>query len=122
MIELIDRRSVGTPSTICGNESVVTVIWAVWGSTSIFARVMIVPRLNGPAITGVTIDRPNGAPLYGPVKKIGASGSPGWGITNGYEPGPEVTTAWPMCEAAEHAPCAACGSGQRGTLEIMPAN
>ena len=53
---------------ICGNGSVVTVICAVCGSTSILARVTIVPRLNGPAITGVTIDRPNGAPSYGPVR------------------------------------------------------
>ena len=56
------RRSVGTPSMICGSGSVVTVTCAVCGSISIFARVMTVPRLNGPAITCVTIDRPNGAP------------------------------------------------------------
>jgi hypothetical protein len=36
----------GIPSMICGNGSVVTVICAVRGSTSIFARVTIVPRLN----------------------------------------------------------------------------
>jgi hypothetical protein len=44
------------------------VICAVEGSTAIEALVMIVPRLNGPASTGVTIDRPKGAPLYGPVR------------------------------------------------------
>ena|ERR1700722_6742849 len=36
------RRSVGTPSIICGNGSVVTVICAVNGSTSIFARTICV--------------------------------------------------------------------------------
>ncbi len=66
--ELTKRRSVGTPSITCGKGSVMTVICAVYGLISILARVMIVPRLNGPAITCVTIDNPNGAPLYGPVK------------------------------------------------------
>ena len=49
-------------------RSLVTVTCAVWGSTVILARVMIVPRLNGPAIACVTIVAPNGAPSYGPVR------------------------------------------------------
>src|ERR1700722_16185539 len=63
MTASIERRSVGPPLTIWGSGSVVTSICAVVGSTLIFALVTIVPRLNGPAITGVTIDSPNGAPL-----------------------------------------------------------
>ncbi len=58
----IVRTSVGTPSRIVGNGSVVIVNCEVSGSTSIFARTTVVPRLNGPAITGTTIDRPYGAP------------------------------------------------------------
>src|ERR1700722_5876544 len=63
MTASIERRSVGTPLTIWGSGSVVTSICAVVGSALIFALDMIVPRLNGPAITGVTSDSPNGAPL-----------------------------------------------------------
>ncbi len=59
---LIVRRSDGTPATIDGSGSVVTVNWEVCGSTSILARVTIVPRLNGPTTSGTTIDRPYGAP------------------------------------------------------------
>ena len=52
--------------------SLVIVSAAVIGSTSIFARRRIArgvacSRSNGPAFAGFTIDRPNGAPLYGPV-------------------------------------------------------
>src|SRR5580700_1034318 len=49
---LIVRRSVGMPSRIDGSGSVVTVSCAVCGSTLIAERTTIVPRLNGPAITG----------------------------------------------------------------------
>src|SRR3984957_5606552 len=62
----------GIPSKIVGILygpvlSVVIVNAAVSGSTSIFARTITFPRSNGPAFAGFTIDRPNGAPLYGPV-------------------------------------------------------
>ncbi len=62
----------GIPSRMCGiaygpDGSVVTVNAAVIGFTSIFARTTTLPRSNGPAFAGFTIDRPNGAPLYGPV-------------------------------------------------------
>ena len=79
------RRSVGTPSTICGSGSVVIVICAVYGSTSIFALVTIVPRLNGPATpasrsTGRTarpcrareIDRRFGLPRLGDHQRVRA--------------------------------------------------
>ena len=49
---------------------VVIVSAAVCGSTSIFARTTTgLPswRSNGPAFAGLTIERPNGAPWYGPV-------------------------------------------------------
>ena len=49
-----------TPSTICGSESLVTVKAEVCGSTWIEALTITLPRLNGPALAGVTIDRPNG--------------------------------------------------------------
>jgi hypothetical protein len=34
----------------------------------ILERTTTLPRLNGPALVGTTIDSPNGAPLYDPVK------------------------------------------------------
>ena len=58
----IDRRSVGTPATYCGNGSVVTVSCEVSWSTSIFARTRCVGNVNGPTFNGTTIDRPYGAP------------------------------------------------------------
>ena len=50
------------PCKIVG-RTLVTVTRAVYGSTVIVARVTTLPRLNGPATAGTTIDRPNGAPL-----------------------------------------------------------
>ena len=55
----------GIPSRILGISPVVTVTAAVVGLISIFALVTTgAPslRTNGPALVGVTIDRPNGAP------------------------------------------------------------
>jgi hypothetical protein len=40
---------------------------AVAGFTSILALTITCPRLYGPATAGFTIDKPNGAPSYGPV-------------------------------------------------------
>src|SRR5581483_1332894 len=62
------RSRSGIPSITCGNASLVTVNAAVLGSTAIRARTTTLPRLNGPATVGTTIDRPNGEPRYGPVK------------------------------------------------------
>ena len=55
------KRS-GMPLKIVGS-TLVTVTRAVYWSTLIVARVTTLPRLNGPATAGTTIDRPNGAPL-----------------------------------------------------------
>src|SRR5580692_4012066 len=63
---LIVRISTGTPSKTTGSGSVVIVNCEVCGSTSIFPRTTVVPRLNGPAITGTAITNPYGAPSYGP--------------------------------------------------------
>ena len=66
---LIARNRNCTPSTNCGNGSETIVNAAVLGFTAIAAlHDPTVPRLNGPATAGVAIDRPNGSPLYGPVR------------------------------------------------------
>ena len=55
----------------CCGVFVVIVRAAVSGFTSIFALTTTGRpscRSNGPAFAGFTIDRPNGAPLYGPVR------------------------------------------------------
>ncbi len=62
------RSRNGTPSMTCGNGSDVVVSAAVCGSMLTKARTTTLPRLNGPATVGTTIDSPNGAPLYGPVR------------------------------------------------------
>ena len=51
-------RRTGTPPTIVGRLVVATVTRAVWGLTLIVARVVTVPRLNGPATTETGIERP----------------------------------------------------------------
>ena len=53
---------------LCGNGSLTTVTAAVDGLILIEARVTTLPRLYGPAFAGTTTDRPNGPPLYGPVR------------------------------------------------------
>src|ERR1700679_3493682 len=68
IVTLTLRISSRIPSRIVGNGSVVTVIWAVWGSTLTAARTTMFPRLKGPATAGTTTLNPNGAPLYGPVR------------------------------------------------------
>ena len=67
MLTLTCLISSGIPSRIVGilygpESSVVIVSAAVVGLTSIFARTMTFPRLNGPATAGLTIDSPYGAP------------------------------------------------------------
>jgi len=68
MSTAIERSLSGMPWSIDGRSSEVIVRWASFGSTAIAARTTTVPRLNGPATAGTTIERPNGAPLYGPVR------------------------------------------------------
>src|SRR6202034_4721517 len=92
MTASIARRSVGIPSRMRGSSPVVTVSREVWGATSILPLMTTVPRLNGPATTGTTIDSPNGAPSYGPVRYMGAAGAPAWGTWKGYGPGPALAT------------------------------
>ncbi len=50
------------------------------GVDTIFTLTTTVPRSNGPAFTGLTIERPNGPPLYGPVRytfpPVTVNGSP----------------------------------------------
>ena len=58
----IVRMSSGTPSSIAGSGSLVTVSCAVCGSTATFARMITSPRSNGPASAGTTTLNPNGAP------------------------------------------------------------
>ena len=61
-VTLICLSWAGTPLTNVGKGSLVIVTAAVWGSTLMLERTTTLPRLNGPATAGVTIDRPNGAP------------------------------------------------------------
>jgi hypothetical protein len=66
-------RRIGTPKTTCGiaygpPSSVVTVRVESVGFTSIRARTTLTPRLKGPATTGTTMLKPNGAPSWGPVR------------------------------------------------------
>ena len=125
MIALIERISVGIPSRIVGIEwipdaSVVIVICAVCGSTSIRARTTFVPRLKGrlrPASrsTGRTARRhtaPSGRSVSAALPSAGCRTGPG--------PGPAPTTVCPIFDASEHVPAFACGSGHNGTEAIIP--
>ena len=106
---------------ICGSGSVVIVNCAVCGSTSIFARTICVCSLNGPAMIGTTIDRPYGAPSYGPGQVDRGRRAARLGdLRAGTGPGRPSTTVCPICEAAGHVPAFACGSPHSGTLEIIP--
>ncbi len=94
----------GTPSRICGiayGPVSSSVIVAVELSASMLmrARTTTRPRLNGPAIAGVTILNPNGAPPYGPVRYTVPS------ISNGCEPAPEATLVVPIFDASGQCPC-----------------
>jgi hypothetical protein len=88
---------------------------AVSSFTSIFARTMTFPRLNGPATAGFTIDSPNGAPLYGPVMytlpPFTVYGSP---------PTPTETTVSPISLSGPHVPAFACSSPHSFTFESVP--
>src|SRR5271170_4679589 len=68
------RNRNGTPSTTWGNGSETIVSAAVLGLTAIAALTTSRPvpvspaSLNGPASAGTATLRPNGSPLYGPVR------------------------------------------------------
>ena len=53
---------------IVGSGSLATVTWAVLELMLIVCLTTTVPRSNGPASNGTISTRPNGAPLYGPVR------------------------------------------------------
>src|ERR1700689_1744477 len=108
-------RRTGTPSTLCGSGSLVTVTCAVLGFTVIAARTTTSRRLNGPAFACTTTARPNGAPLYGPVRYTGPDNH------NGSEPAREATVAVPTRDASGHAAFCACASLHNGTPARIPA-
>src|ERR1019366_10766869 len=56
------------PGTIIGTLLSVAMTWPVLWLTLILARAIVLPRLNGPATLGTTIERPKGAPSKGPVR------------------------------------------------------
>ena len=62
-VMLTERICNGIPCRIIGNGSETIRNAVVCLSTLIAARTTTVPRSNGPAIAGTTIDNPNGAPL-----------------------------------------------------------
>src|SRR6202041_1219718 len=92
------------------------------GLTVIAERTTTVPRLNGPASAGTTTDRPNGAPLYGPVRNTGSCALPACGTYTGSGPGPALTTTCPIWLAAGQVPWLACGSGHSCTWESIPSS
>jgi hypothetical protein len=56
------RMSVGTPSTICGQVGRDRHLRRVRVDFDLRLGTTTFPRSNGPAMTGLTIERPNGAP------------------------------------------------------------
>ena len=73
-------------------------------------------RSNGPALTGFTIDRPNGAPSYFSVRYT----LPPMTET-GCEPTPAATVVSPIALSGPQVPSLACASGQSLTPESRPA-
>src|ERR1022692_109174 len=120
IVTLMCLISSGIPSRMCGIAygpvlSVVIVNSAVNGSTSIFALTTTLPRLNGPATAGVTIDNPYGAPSYGPVRNtslpVTLYGSP---------PKPTLTVAWPTRLSAPQDPASAAASSHGFSEDTRP--
>src|ERR1700683_1484703 len=106
------------PSMIVGIGPAVTVIAAVSGLISIFARTTTgwpSCRGNGPAFAGVTIDRPNGAPSYGSVRYTLPPVT-----VNGSSPNPTETVVSPTKLASGQEPAFAWASSHNGTPVIMP--
>src|SRR5580658_2746526 len=103
----------GMPCRIVGNGSLTIVTCAVCGSIASAERTTTgwpsSSRSNGPATAGTATLKPNGAPLYGPVKNT-------WPETvTGSGPAPACTVTCPIKLPAPHVPRLACGSGQRST-------
>ena len=97
---------------------VVTVNAAVSELTSIFARTTTGRpscRSNGPAFAGLTIDKPNGAPSYGPVIYTLPP------VTlNGSLPKPTLTIVSPINDSGPHVPAFASVSPHSFTPERIP--
>src|SRR4051794_9328571 len=104
----------GMPWRIVGSGSASITRWASFGSTRMAARTTTSPRSNGPATARTAIDRPKGAPLYGPVRYTGPE------IANGADPAPEATVEKPILLSSPHEPAAACSSAHSGTLARIP--
>src|ERR1700754_2742030 len=96
--------SSGMPWRIVGIGSEITVAWASTGSMVSAARTTTVPRSNGPACAGTTIDSEYGAPLYGPARYTAVGALPACGTDSGMVPTPAAIVVVPTCEAAEHVP------------------
>src|ERR1051325_1417407 len=112
----------GMPCRIVGNGSVSTVICALCGSTLTLALTTTQshgpePMSYGPAFAGTAIDKPNGAPRYGPVMNT-------WpvGTVNGSVPKPALTVVCPIRLSGPHVPRLACGSGHCFTDAKSPIN
>ena len=85
-------------------------------STSIRARTTFVPKLNGPATTGVTIDNPNGDRHTDPSdRSVWAVKCSAVECRTGTPQGPDPRTVSLICEEAGQVPSLACCSPQRGT-------
>src|SRR5437660_1756636 len=108
-----DLSRVGMPPTMFGTLGSVTTTCAVSDLTSRRARATTGLRLNGPATGCTTIDRPYGAPSYGPVRYTLPLKLYG-------EPEPAATTAVPIWLAGVHVPALACASGHSFTLGMVP--
>lgn len=83
-------------------------------STWIAALTTTVPRLNGPATAGTTMESPSGAPPYAPVRYTRPP------RLNGLEPAPDATRVVPTWESAPQVPAAACAAPQSGTRASRP--
>ncbi len=106
-------RRIGTPSNTVGMLAV-AITRPEYRPTPIEARVTTVPRLNGPATAGTTIERPYGAPPYGPVRNAAPVNE------YGSLPAPAAIVTVAILLAAGHAPRAASGSPHSGTEGIAP--
>src|SRR5438309_763359 len=105
----------GIPSLAVGSGSETVVTAPVYGSTNNAARRCSSPRSNGPAFVGTTSERPNGAPLYGPVRYARPL------VTqNGVGPGPAADATVPIWLSGPQAPWEACGSPHTVTWETAP--
>ena len=71
--------------------------------------------MERPAFAGFTIDNPNGAPSYGPVK-IHLAARDGVGIV----PRPTLTVVSPIRLSGPHVPASACASAHNGIPDEGP--